>query len=52
VLFSNSFLLYQKKDMGEDYSDDEIDLIVGKLDPDGLKSIEFSEFVRWWCAGI
>ncbi len=35
--------------MGEDYSPKEMELILEDVDPDQLMSVEFDEFVRWWC---
>ena len=37
------------KDMGEEYTEMEIGLTENYLDPDGLGTIQFSEFVHWWC---
>jgi Ca2+-binding EF-hand superfamily protein len=35
--------------MGESYTNDEIELILKYIDTDGLKVVEFPEFIRWWC---
>ena len=35
--------------MGESYTNEEIDLILRYADNDGLKVVEFPEFIRWWC---
>ena len=42
-------LKYLLQDMGGDYSNAEIELIKKELDPDGTNSIEFVEFIKWWC---
>jgi hypothetical protein len=38
--------------MQGEYSAEEVALIVHEADPDGLglDSIEFSDFIRWWCS--
>lgn len=35
--------------MGEDYTEAEVDMTVCYLDPDGLGTLSFADFVRWWC---
>lgn len=34
--------------MGDYYLPDEIDVILGELDPDHLGIVEFSSFIEWW----
>ena len=36
-------------DMGMDYTDEEVNLILAEVNPDFLRTVEFSEFIRWWC---
>ena len=36
--------------MGESYTNEEVDLILKYADADGLRVVEFSEFIRWWCS--
>lgn len=35
--------------MGENYSENEIILLLSLIDSDGLDIVEFPEFIRWWC---
>jgi Ca2+-binding EF-hand superfamily protein len=35
--------------MGENYTDQEIALLLSLVDPDGLGIVEFPEMIRWWC---
>ena len=39
---------YLLEDMGGNYSESEVDLIVTLIDPDQLDFVEFAEFVHWW----
>eukprot|EP01038_Epipyxis_sp_PR26KG_P012703 gene12703-17035_t len=44
-----SDLRYLLQDMGEDYSNDEIKLILEDIDGDHVNRVDFSDFIRWWC---
>jgi hypothetical protein len=46
----DSDLEYLLHDMNENYSEFELSLIIDTIDPDDLDSIEFTEFIAWWCA--
>ena len=34
--------------MGQEYSDDEVALILKQIDQDSSGTVEFVEFLRWW----
>ncbi len=37
------------QDMGTEYTDQEVEIILQDINSDHLGTIEFAEFIRWWC---
>lgn len=38
------------KDMGEDYTPEQLEIALAEIDEDGNGTIDFEEFYTWWCA--
>lgn len=36
------------QDLGEEYSADELKIIVSGLDPEDTGLVEFAQFIAWW----
>jgi hypothetical protein len=48
-LISNKYLSGGLQDMGEEYTEAELGLTSCYLDSDNLGTVDFADFVRWWC---
>jgi hypothetical protein len=46
---SHKYLSGGLQDMGEEYTEAELGLTSCYLDPDNLGTVDFADFVRWWC---
>jgi hypothetical protein len=47
-----SDLVLLLKDMGGDYSEKDLALILGEIDSKGVNIVELGVFVRWWCGPV